>query len=265
MRYDCYFTSTKGSHHLENEDSVYINDGIIIIADGMGGECCGEIASSIAVKTMSEVLQEKLYGLSSEPMIGKLLLEATAKADEAISQYIGLHRDALGMGTTVLVAILKGCKLYLAWCGDSRCYLYEENEVSLLTKDHSFVQELVDAGELGENEAISHPDSNIITRFVGGGSDMCRPDFKCLEIPDSTLLILCSDGLSGYCRKDEIEHVIQNTDDVENLPVTLRELAIRKGSDDDITIVVLRSETYPPHPPERSFFTRLKRKIKERF
>lgn len=234
--------SVKGRLHDVNEDSFICNDGYLIIADGMGGEASGEVASNIAVKAISSFLNENLKSQRSEKEYKVIAYSAISNADREISNYITSHPDADGMGTTALILIRNGRNLYIAWCGDSRCYCYLPNKaLCSLTTDHSYVQQLIDEKKISIEESYTHPDNNLVTRYVGGGEDTCKPDFVSYFLEDDSIVILCSDGLSGYCRNEDIKEVIDSSN-YKDIPQKLMKLAVQHGSDDDITIIALTSD-----------------------
>lgn len=232
-------TSKKGRFHEKNEDTYYIGDNFVIIADGMGGESSGDIASKIAVKTISRFLAKTKIEDLSEISAKRLMSEAIAKADNDISYFINDNPESAGMGTTVLLALYNADKLYLSWCGDSHCYLIKNGVISSLTKDHSFVQELIDKKIITIEESLTHPDNNLITRFVGGGDYSCLPDFTFHKVATDDIFILCSDGLSGYCLGEDINQCVNLCNCKLGLTHELLNLAISHGSDDDTTIITL--------------------------
>ncbi len=233
------FVTVKGRCHENNEDSFICNDKYIVIADGMGGEACGDIASKIAISTISSLLNSSLEERCTEDDIRQLTFSAISYADKEISKYAESHPEADGMGTTVVLMIHFDQNLYVAWCGDSRCYYYSPSRrLNSLTTDHSYVQQLINEGKISEEESFIHPDNNLITKYVGGGEETCKPEFISSKLDINGCIILCSDGLSGYCNMEEIEREIQLSLN-NNLPERLLKLAISKGSDDDITIVTL--------------------------
>lgn len=227
----------KSPSHTKNEDSYVIGPNYIIVADGMGGETSGDVASRIAVETISALLERGMESAVSEDEIIQLSNSAVMKADKEIREYMDLHPESIGMGTTVILAIFKEDRCYITWCGDSRCYSFHNGELSAITKDHSYVQELIDARKITENEAFQHPDSNLITRFVGGGREMCVPESRVIKIEDSDIIVICSDGLSGYCKNEDIRRAIAIDSGGDRLAQSLLELALRQGSDDDITVI----------------------------
>lgn len=230
--------SKKGRFHEQNEDSFVVHKDYVVIADGMGGESSGDVASKLAILTISTFLNNHLREASSIEDLKKLSLQAIKEADSKIIQYVTEHPDSYGMGTTVVLIIRKDDKGYVAWCGDSRCYIYSGDTLSAITKDHSYVQELIDSNLISIDESFTHPDNNIITKFVGGGEEACMPEFTSCSLPEGSTIILCSDGLSGYCKNEDIAKVVSISQN-EDLPERLHHLAIQKGSDDDITIVTM--------------------------
>lgn len=239
MKFQVNSVTAKSRFHENNEDSYICKDKYIVIADGMGGEASGDIASKIAISSISNILDKSLSGVNSEKEIQNLSFFAISSADIEIQKYIALHPEADGMGTTVLVLIHINQNFYISWCGDSRCYYYSPKvKLKALTTDHSYVQQLINNNKISIEESYTHPDNNLITRYVGGGIDTCDPEFICAELEDDGIVIGCSDGLSGYCKIEDIEKVLQ-TSVYDNLSQLLLDLAIKKGSDDDITIVTL--------------------------
>lgn len=261
MEYKVQSTTAKSKCHQTNEDSCFICDDYILVADGMGGECNGDIASRIAVETIAETLSRNLTTATSDSALKDLSSTAIFRADAKIMDYIDRNPASFGMGTTVLLAIRKEDKLYISWCGDSHCYVFSHGALKSVTKDHSYVQELIDSKQITEKESYTHPDNNLITRYVGGGSETCIPDFCCHEISNSDIIVLCSDGLSGYCQLKDIENIITANSDLAKLPSQLLNLAVQHGSDDDITIVVLYPEIYGPAKHNASILGWLKKVV----
>ncbi|MCM1439392.1 MAG: hypothetical protein NC131_09380 [Roseburia sp.] len=213
------------------------------------------------MESIDSILAPNISNVSSEKDIKNLLLQAVGKADTQISDYIAANPDSFGMGTTTLLAIMRNDDLFISWCGDSHCYSYREGKVSSITKDHSYVQQLIDSGYLTIEESFNHPNSNLITRFVGGGEETCIPDFCRYHVSDSDLIIFCSDGLSGYCKAEDISKAIRNNQNIQELPRKLTDLAISHGSDDDITIIILVPKTFTEIGTSNSLFGWLKNLI----
>ncbi len=183
---------------------------LLVVCDGMGGMNAGEVASAIAVKTIKEYFAaDKLTDtILSNPC--KYIHTAIVAADAAIKEHSKTNPDTEGMGSTVVMAWLLGKKIYVGWCGDSRCYRYNPQlGLERLSHDHSYVQELVDAGKLTEELAFDHPNNNIITRSLGDPRGAAKPDTKEFDLYNQDIILLCSDGLCGTLRDNEIAEQIQ--------------------------------------------------------
>ena len=183
---------------------------LLVVCDGMGGMNAGEVASAIAVKTIKEYfVSEKITNdVLANPQ--QYLYDSILAADAAIKEHSKIHPDTEGMGSTIVIAWLLGQKLYLGWCGDSRCYRFNPSlGLERLSRDHSYVQELVDAGKLTEELAFDHPNNNIITRSLGDPRGAAQPDTKEYDLYNDDIILLCSDGLCGTLRDYEIAEQIR--------------------------------------------------------
>lgn len=219
------------------------NGSLLVVADGMGGLNAGEVASAIAVDTVRKYFSEADLAQvkSDEKSIEKFLKNVITEADYCIKQHVKQNSDTKGMGTTLILVWVLESRAHLAWCGDSRAYIF--NDVSGLTrfsKDHSYVQELVDKGILDEELAFDHPDSNIITRCLGDFPEKARPDYKTYYLQNGDYILLCSDGLCGYCRDNEIQEImIAHHEDIGNCKNQLISAALEAGGYDNVTIGLL--------------------------
>ena len=183
---------------------------LLVVCDGMGGMNAGEVASDIAVKTIKEwFTTEKLTdAVVAAPC--KYISSAIVAADAAIKAHSKTNPDTEGMGSTIVLAWLLGQKVYVGWCGDSRCYRFNPAlGLERLSHDHSYVQELVDAGKLTEELAFDHPNNNIITRSLGDPRGAAQPDCKEFDLYNQDIILLCSDGLCGTLRDNEIAELIK--------------------------------------------------------
>ena len=187
---------------------------LLVVCDGMGGMNAGEVASAIAVATIKEwFAADRLTDriLESSSSIQRYIVDAIQAADAAIKQDSASNPEHEGMGSTIVLAWLLGQKVYVGWCGDSRAYRYNTSAgLVRLSHDHSYVQELVDAGKLTEELAFDHPNNNIITRSLGDPRGKAQPDTKEYDLANEDVILLCSDGLCGCLRDNEIEEVIRN-------------------------------------------------------
>ena len=183
---------------------------LLVVCDGMGGMNAGEVASDIAVKTIKEwFTTDKLTDTAiANPC--KYIASAIVAADAAIKAHSKANPDTEGMGSTIVMAWLLGQKVYVGWCGDSRCYRFNPQlGLERLSHDHSYVQELVDAGKLTDDLAFDHPNNNIITRSLGDPRGAAQPDTKEVDLYNNDIILLCSDGLCGTLRDHEIAEQVQ--------------------------------------------------------
>lgn len=177
---------------------------LMVIADGMGGMNAGEVASDIAIKTVMEYfspekLTDAIY-LDSKSRI-KYMEEVVVAADTAIKADSSSNQDHEGMGSTIIMAWLCDGEICLTWCGDSRAYLFRPTKgFWQVSKDHSYVQGLVDEGKLSIDDAFDHPYGNIVTRSLGDPDHKAKPESRSFKVYEGDIFMLCSDGLSGVLR-----------------------------------------------------------------
>lgn len=234
------FISDMGKKRGINEDYVdyLLSDEfqLYIVADGMGGHNAGEVASRMAVETVKGFISDNWNKYDCET----LLRYAIAEANKRIIDHAGGNITLMGMGTTIIAALAAGSTVYVANVGDSAGFLLKEGEISKITKDHSLVQELVDIGSITEEEALTHPRRNIITRAIGASENLEADIFKIPNKKENKFL-LCSDGLINEVSKDEIRDVLMkynNRDAAEKLVLLANE---REGRD-NITVLVFGGE-----------------------
>lgn len=183
---------------------------LLVVCDGMGGMNAGEVASDIAVKTIKEWFTTEKLTDATIAAPCKYIASAIVAADAAIKAHSKTNPDTEGMGSTIVLAWLLGQKVYVGWCGDSRCYRFNPAlGLERLSHDHSYVQELVDAGKLTEELAFDHPNNNIITRSLGDPRGAAQPDCKEFDLYNQDIILLCSDGLCGTLRDNEIAELIK--------------------------------------------------------
>ncbi len=227
----------------DKEISLGEKGALLVVCDGMGGMNAGEVASAIAVATIKEWFdKEKLTAkiLESPASIQRFLVDAIQAADEAIKADGKANPEHEGMGSTIVMAWLLGKKVYVGWCGDSRAYRYNpKTGLQRLSHDHSYVQELVDAGKLTEELAFDHPNNNIITRSLGDPRGKAQPDTKEYDLCNEDIIMLCSDGLCGCLRDNEIEEVIrQHQTSMQECRDALWEADEIAGWHDNVTIAL---------------------------
>ena len=215
---------------------------LMVVADGMGGMNAGEVASELAVNS----LKESFSAMESLPGdIGQFLKDAIVKADKEIKDYIEKDCSTSGMGTTVVLCWLLGSTAHIAWCGDSRAYLFNrQTGLIRLSKDHSYVQELVDKGELSAELMHDHPLSNVITRCLGDVDNRANPETRIYQLHNDDIIMLCSDGLCGICHDDQILDVmINHNEDPIECKNELISAALSAGGYDNVTVALARIQT----------------------
>lgn len=211
-----------------------------ILADGMGGAVGGDIASHLAVVTISEYLNEHLSELNLTE-IQHVMEGAIESANKAILAQVAENSELQGMGSTIVIGIIYDGFLYLSWVGDSRCYLYnKQHELKLISKDHSYVQSLVDQGVINENDAASHPNKNIILRSLGQVQVQC--EFLSRPLNDHDILLFCSDGLNSMISDSKISSILSLDVDLETMATKLITSANDNGGLDNITVILVKCE-----------------------
>ena len=234
-----------------NEDSFLVHAPLFCVCDGMGGHAAGEVASAIAVRSIAEharaVADDVLLGASVE-------LANTAIVD-GVRQGVGKP----GMGCTATAAILENNRLAIAHVGDSRLYVLHEGTLVRVTHDHSFVEELVDAGEITADEARTHPSRSVITRALGSDPNMYADHFT-LDIEKGDRIIICSDGLSSMVSDSVIEDLAVSSATPQQAADNLVAQALAEGGYDNVTVIVVDvinsgSALFHRHARRRVFIT----------
>lgn len=221
-----------------NEDSILLlpQHGLFAVADGIGGNRGGKVASQMVTGELARSALGSEKGLTAPE-----LLETLTAINEKI-YHLGSRTEALSrMGTTCIVASVVEGKLALAQVGDSRAYLFHDGTAKQLTSDHRLVQEMVDRGEITESQADAHPMRNILTRSVGG-SESLEVDMFEQQLQAGDTMLLCSDGLSDMVAHEEILSAISSGRRCDELVNDMIELANDFGGHDNISVVVVRTE-----------------------
>ncbi len=212
-----------------NEDSFLLRTPLFVVSDGMGGHAAGEVASSIAVETVGE----RAPGTADDVLLGAAVEAANMAVIEAAEQGIGKP----GMGCTVTSVLIEKNKMAVAHVGDSRAYVLRQGTLVRVTHDHSYVEELVDSGQITADEARTHPSRSIITRALGSDPDYA--DHFSLEVNDGDRVILCSDGLSSMISDAEIEALAVSSATPQQAADNLVAAALTAGGADNVTVVVV--------------------------
>lgn len=225
--------SKTGLVRQRNEDRFYAQGPLLIVADGMGGYTGGEYASTMVVDTIVEVVNE------ATEMSTDVLQNAILQANRMVYEKSQSYKELEGMGTTAVVAYVQEDILYWAHVGDSRLYLYGQEGLHRMTKDHSMVQQLVEAGTITEDEVIHHPKRNMLTRAIGV-YETVEVDTGVVEVHQNDRILLCSDGLSGYIEESKIEQVLSKENNESRALEDLVHLVYDAGARDNVTIVLGR-------------------------
>ena len=242
MHITCAGRTDVGIIRAGNEDSFLMvpDRGIFVVADGMGGHAAGEVASEMAVRYVARELGS-LKGLGDDQVADRMRTAIRA-ANGAIFQRTLTEHDKRGMGTTVTALVLYETRFLVGQVGDSRGYLHRDGKLIQLTKDHSYVQEQVDAGYLTPEQARSHPYSNVITRCVGANNDV-MPDIYLGTVKPQDLFLLASDGLTGMLEDPELAEVLAGDRMPQDRVDALITEANRHGGLDNITAVIVRIDS----------------------
>ncbi len=229
----------KGRKRSNNQDSIFVSDtpigplpNLYIVADGMGGHAAGDFASRYAISVVIDFIRKSTV---KSPI--SLLKRALVYASNELYKESEKDKDKMGMGTTMVVAVLMGNVLYVANIGDSRLYIINDN-IKQITMDHSLVEELIRSGQLERNKGRNHPEKNIITRAMGS-RDEAVPDFFEVQLEAGDRVLLCSDGLSNMVEDDEIKDIVQDNQNLDEAVSSLISRANYYGGNDNISVVIV--------------------------
>ena len=231
------------SFGVNSESSKFF---LLAVADGMGGHAKGEEASKIALNAISRSV---IPDLLNDTPFTELLEKGIQNANQDILDYTAKHPESSGMGTTSVCAIVKGNEVNLANVGDSRAYVISDDEIRRVTKDHSYVQSLVDAGKITEEESREHPQKNVIERAVGIDTSI-EADTMRLTLDSEESLLLCCDGVIAHLPDDDIHKIIRDSPDPQTACQEIVDMANERGGSDNISLIILSSESSDIKEPE---------------
>lgn len=245
----------RGQRRAENEDCILFETaadgatGLYAVADGMGGQRAGEVASAITVETLRERLLPLLdtdttpngaAPSSDQPLTEQVRLAINA-CNERILQHAQEHPETQGLGATLTLALIKGSLAIIGNIGDSRTYRVREGRIETVTRDHSLVAHLVAHGEIAPEDVYSHPHRSYIYRALGSESE-CQPDINTERLQSGDTLLLCSDGLWEMVRDDDIAQVVHEAAQPDDAATALVALANDNGGEDNISAIVVRMQ-----------------------
>lgn len=235
-----FSVSDIGKRRKLNQDYVYTSEqpvgpvpNLFIVADGMGGHNAGDLASRLAVNTIVEVI-----AASQEKELEDMFEAAIELANRKVYDHACRNPELEGMGTTVVAATCSDGRLFVANVGDSRLYVVGRHGMKQVTRDHSWVEEMVRRGGLGKEEARNHPDRNIITRAVGA-EEKVKPDFFRVELKEGDMVLMCTDGLTNMLEDEEIRMALDGARDLVEQAETLVRRANENGGRDNISVILI--------------------------
>lgn len=262
------FSSAIGSHvgmvRSNNQDSGYAGNRLFLVADGMGGHAGGDVASALttrAIAKLDEFPQQRATNdtaeLGEDPLapqsaistnpaeVAQRLADSLLQANRMLRATVGDRPELSGMGTTFCGFMTVGNQLALAHIGDSRLYLLRDGKMTQITKDHTFVQRLVDSGRITEEEAKTHPRRSVLMRVLGDVDSSPDIDTEVLDTRPGDVWLLCSDGLCGYVEEDDIEKILLRRNSLQGAVDGLIDKALSFGAPDNVTVVLVESQPEP--------------------
>lgn len=235
-----------GNYRENNEDAIDVKQfpemTVCIVADGMGGQQAGEVASKRAIDVIPRELRKSLTAASTPDAVKTNVKRAIVQANEEIMAMGALDRDLKNMGTTVVLALWrKGPELYLAGVGDSRAYLVRGTKIQQITIDHSLAEALVQAGTIKREEAREHKFKNVLWKYLGTREVGEGPEVASEDMQPGDKYLLCSDGLHGVVSDEKILAYVLSQPEVQACAEGLGQLALDSGSRDNVSCIVIEA------------------------
>lgn len=231
-----------GKERKINEDFYYISKPgdkikLFILADGMGGYNAGEVASKMATEAVRDYIQNNFEkNKSSKELIEKLMQDAIEYANTEVYEHSQKQKELSGMGTTLDVCLIYNSRIYVGHIGDSRVYRIRKEFMRKITRDHSYVQTLVEDGKITKEEAFNHPKKNMLTKALGC-TPKAEPDIYTKTFIKDDIILMCSDGLTNMVKENDIYNIIKQ--EKENSAESLVKQANDNGGYDNITVVTI--------------------------
>jgi len=246
MILEFFSVTDTGRARRNNEDAVALDEAgrIAVLADGMGGYNAGEVASQMASERVRSELAERLRPLGATPTETELksaLLDAVESANRAVYDAAMTTAEYAGMGTTLVVAVYRGDKLWLGHIGDSRAYRFRAGHLEQLTRDHSLLQEQIDAGLITTEQAAYSMHKNLVTRAVGV-DEVVELEIHDYPVEPGDVLLMCSDGLSDMLSDEQIAQLLRTNDSLATAGAMLVQAANAAGGRDNIAVVLVRAK-----------------------
>ena len=235
-----------GLQRHENQDTFAVERGaadgqlIAVVCDGMGGENCGQIASSLAVRAFLDELHAVLRADMTTEQLREAVSFCVSKANAAVNRHAQEHTECHGMGTTLVSAVTNGSGAVICNVGDSRAYRVGAERLERITRDHSVVEGLIESGNITAEQARTHPNRNLITRALGVSANIV-PEYNRCEIEEGDILLLCTDGLTNMVADDDIAQVLREVPFFDATSI-LVDRALQAGGQDNITVLLMGVE-----------------------
>jgi len=235
----------QGNYRENNEDSIDVKQfpdmTVCLVADGMGGQAAGEVASKRAIEIVPRELKKHLSPAMGNEETKNIVRRAVVQANEEIMAMAALDRELKNMGTTIVATLWRAGSsiMYVAGMGDSRVYKLSGRKIEQLTVDHSIAQALVEAKTISAAEARTHRYRNVLWKYLGSQEVGEGPEVKVIPIQAGDRFLLCSDGLTGVVPDDQLATFIREQADVQECSKALAQLAIEQGSRDNISCIVI--------------------------
>lgn len=227
--------SDVGKVRSNNQDSAYAGRHLFVVADGMGGHAGGDVASSITVNQLVEVDQD--FAVPEDALAA--LRAGMITANEVLASTVAQYPELSGMGTTCSAFIATGDKLAMAHIGDSRIYVWRSGQLTQVTKDHTFVQKLVDSGRITPEEAAVHPRRNVVMRVLGDIDLTPEIDVAIIDTRPGDRWLICSDGLSGVVPEKQLVDILSKTPNRDRAANRLLQAALDNGAPDNVSVVLV--------------------------
>jgi len=239
---DIGFKSDKGLKRKNNEDAFFVQpeDNVFMVADGVGGNNAGEIASRSTISKIVEFIRNNpLKNVTGETAVKNYFTACICHVNKCIYELSMMQRENMGMATTVTIAYIAGDSLYVVNVGDSRAYFFRAGVLTQITEDHTYVNALIREGAITKEEARFHDKKNVITRAIGGEASIL-PDFFCVELLRGDTVILSTDGLHGEIGDENICRVLETGGSMMEVCANLVNKANQCGGHDNITVICLK-------------------------
>lgn len=239
---DVGFKTDKGITRFNNEDACYVmvEQGVFIVADGVGGSSSGEIASRTATRFISQFVEDNPIDSNWDQEEMRLyFVKCLNQANEMILEMAHMFEENNGMATTIVVSYVSGSSMYVFNLGDSRAYLVRDNEIAQITEDHTYVNNLVQRGKITPEEALVHPDRNQITKALGA-EEHIYPDMFLVSLEVNDVVVMCTDGLYVEVPHNDIKRIVSESGSMSDACSNLVDLANLNGGSDNITVISLK-------------------------